>query len=229
MVNNARRNVLYCFSPPVMLATCVIEVSLVAYVWWRYKSTVEARLVSLILIFLATFQLAEYLICGAAPGSVQWARAGYIAITLLPPLGLHLITRLTKGNYYLLVMAAYGLAGGFILILARLTLTPVCCGNYTIFIFPHGFDHPYTAYYFSLLAVALIVAGRGLATAAPRATRALKALIAGYLIFIVPTGVVVFLDPALVGGIPSIMCGFAVAFALILVFGVLPYASKPTD
>jgi hypothetical protein len=56
--------------------------------------------------------------------------------------------------------------------------------------------------------------------------RALYALIAGALTFLVPTAIVNLLDPMTVAGMPSIMCGFAVLFAVILVGLVLPWYHK---
>jgi hypothetical protein len=51
---------------------------------------------------------------------------------------------------------------------------------------------------------------------------ALKFLAIGYLAFIVPTTAANLIDPTTLAGIPSIMCGFAVILALVLVLGVLP-------
>ncbi len=51
---------------------------------------------------------------------------------------------------------------------------------------------------------------------------AVRALILGYLVFLVPTAISNTVEPSSRAGIPSIMCGFAVIFALILVIYVLP-------
>ena len=82
-------NSLHCFSPPVMLATFLIEISLAVYVTWRYQLTAVTRLATAILFFLALFQLAEWNVCEGSFGidSLGWSRLGYIAITMLPPLG----------------------------------------------------------------------------------------------------------------------------------------------
>jgi len=47
----------------------------------------------------------------------------------------------------------------------------------------------------------------------------------GYLVFLVPTALAYSVSPATRRGIPSIMCGFAVLFALILTLYVLPLAA----
>src|SRR5277367_5386860 len=84
-----------CFSPPVMLATLVIESLLAIYTLWRYQMTVVARLIVVAVLALATFQLAEFHVCtGFGLAAEHWSRLGYIAITLLPPLGLHILHQL---------------------------------------------------------------------------------------------------------------------------------------
>ena len=53
-----------------------------------------------------------------------------------------------------------------------------------------------------------------------------KSLMFGYLVFLIPTATVNYIKPETRAGIPSIMCGFAVFFALILAFKILPLAAK---
>src|SRR5438105_4564330 len=89
----SRRNTqLNCFSPPIMVATMVIEACLAVYTLWRYKLNDLTKLVTLMLLALATFQLAEYFVCtGSDSIGVPWSRIGFVAITALPPLGLHIV------------------------------------------------------------------------------------------------------------------------------------------
>ena len=84
---------LYCFSPAVMLATLTIEIILAIYTFWKYKLNAMTRIVIMLLICLALFQWAEYNVCEGAIflDNLGWAKLGYIAITMLPPLGIHLI------------------------------------------------------------------------------------------------------------------------------------------
>src|SRR5664279_5279073 len=82
---------LNCFSPPVMIGTMVIESFLAMYTVWRYKMTTVTRLITTMLLCLATFQLAEYSVCTGLGGlhAQDWSRLGFVAIAALPPLGLH--------------------------------------------------------------------------------------------------------------------------------------------
>ncbi len=69
---------LYCFSPPVMLVTLVMEVGFAVYMLWRYTLTPISRLIVALLLLLAGFQGTEFLLCGglAVQGGV-WSRVGY--------------------------------------------------------------------------------------------------------------------------------------------------------
>lgn len=217
-----------------MIATFIIEIACAVYVLWRYKLTPVTRLVALILVGLATFQLAEYNICEGAWGvdSLTWARIGYVAITLLPPLGLHLATRLTGQRQPMLLGLAYGAAAAFSLFFLFVGYglqAGQCLGNYVIFSTAPWAVAPYAIYYYGLLFVGVGYALKaGKTMKAKNKRRALYALMAGYLAFIIPTTAVNIVDPETIAGIPSIMCGFAVLLALVLTFVVLPryYAKR---
>lgn len=229
-----KKDKLYCFSPPVMLATFIIEIACAVYVLWRYKLTPVTRLAALVLVGLATFQLAEYNICEGAWGvdSLTWARIGYVAITLLPPLGLHMATKLTGQKQPVLLSVAYGAAAVFsffFLFVGHGLQSEQCLGNYVIFKTATWAIMPYAVYYYGLLMLTVGYAWQAARNISKsNQKRALYALAVGYLAFILPTTAVNIVDPVTIAGIPSIMCGFAVLLALILTFFVLPryYSSK---
>jgi hypothetical protein len=228
---NKRRNTLYCFSPPVMLATFAIEIGLAVFTIWRYRLSTTARLVLAVLGFLALFQLSEYFVCGGSGlDAMQWSRTGYAAITMLPPLGLHLLHVLAGRKQRRLVSLAYVTAAGFIsffLLHEQAFSGHVCAGNYVIFQLVPLATNLYAAYYYGWLLTAMLLGARWLDTLTkPAMRRAVQGLLVGYLVFLVPTGIATVLNPAVLSGIPSVMCGFAVLFALILVFYVLPQAAR---
>lgn len=220
---------MFCFSPPVMLATFIIEISLAFFTVWRYKMSTSVRLATLLLVFLATFQLAEYMVCvGLGLGSMDWARIGYVAITALPPLGVHLAFSLAGKRNVPIIAGAY-IAGalfmGYFLFATDVFTGSQCLGNYVIFQMGGFAARLYTLYYYGLLLLAIGVSLR-LAAYVPKRRRALEAFVAGYVLFMLPTTVVNTLNPDTIKGIPSIMCGFAVLLALVLVFWVLPMSEK---
>lgn len=218
---------LYCFSPPVMIATFIIEIASALYVLFRYKLTPVSRVVVALLVGLATFQFAEYNVCEGAWGldSLTWARVGYVAITALPPLGIHLITNLSGKRKPLLVAAAYATGAIFAFIfmfVGQGMLGEQCLGNYVIFKIAPWAALPYVLYYYGWMLI-----GTGYAVwlgqkAKKNIRAALYSLAVGYMAFIIPTTTVNLLDPATASGIPSIMCGFAVILAIVLILKVVP-------
>ena len=223
-----KSNRLYCFSPPVMLATFIIEIACAVWVLFRYKLTPVTRIAAAILVCLAVFQLAEYNVCEGAWGvnSLMWARIGYVAITLLPPLGIHLTATLAGRKPRWLLALAYGSAAVFaaiFLFVGHGIESQECLGNYVIFMIAPWASLLYGVYYYGWLlatvAYALLLA-RKMHMAHHR--RAIRFLALGYVAFIAPVTAVNIIDPATLTGIPSIMCGFAVILALILTLLVLP-------
>lgn len=220
---------MFCFSPPVMLATFIIEIALAAYALWRYKMSHTIRLVVVLLVFLATFQLAEYMVCGGlGVSSMDWARIGYVAITALPPIGVHLAFTLAKKRNVPIVAGSY-VAGaifmGYFLFATDVFTGSQCMGNYVIFQLGTVAAQLYTVYYYGLLLLTIGVSLQ-LAARVPKRKRALEAFVVGYVLFMLPTTIVNTINPETIKGIPSIMCGFAVLLALVVVFWVLPATEK---
>jgi hypothetical protein len=228
-----------CFSPPVMLATLVIEFSLAIYTVWRYKLDAITRLITVMLVGLATFQLAEYFVCtGIGSMAVPWSRVGFVAITALPPLALHIMHLLAGKKELRLVYAAYVAMAGY---MAYFLLAPhaftghQCTGNYVIFQFTHNVTGSYSGYYFGWL-----LAGIGLGfrwanqlrdkgKSAIRQLQSVQGLILGYLVFLVPSAMAMTVKPEVRRGIPSVLCGFAILMALIMALYILPRAAETKE
>lgn len=219
------RDKLFCFSPPVMLATFVIEIVLAVYAVVKYKMTTVVRIAVLILVALASFQLSEYMICGGLGWTyADWAKYGYIAITLLPPLGIHLLMAIAKKKQSALLISAYATCAIFV---AFYIFNPnaingqACYPNYAVFYTNTELAHWFTAYYYGWLFVGIYLAlhwGIG----KPKKRKALHWLMIGYLTFLLPTIFFNLINPSTIRAIPSIMCGFAVLLAVIIVAFVLP-------
>mgnify|MGYP003616898950 CR=1 FL=1 len=198
----------------------------------RYRHTLLVKLVATMMVALAVFQLAEYNICEAAFGldSVTWARIGFVAITVLPPLGIHILTTISKRPMRGLVVGSYSVMVVFMMIFALANhgiSNAVCGGNYVIINALPQADVWYSLYYYGLEIVASVVAF-SLARREKSATRrkALYGMLAAYLVLLIPTTTVNIIYPYSVEGIPSIMCGFAVFTALIVSLYVLPRSQK---
>lgn len=210
-----------------MIATCVIEFSLFIYTLVRYKMSTVTRLAAATLLLLGIFQLSEFNVCGLSgtDAAAIWSRVGYAAITLLPPLGMHLIRVISGRGSRLGVALAYASGLAFALTFglnAGAFQGHVCAGNYAIFHLRSPLGGMYFAYYYGWLIIGVMQSMYFSLKATQKVREALIMQASGYLSLLLPTGIVNTLNPQTIAGIPSIMCGFAVIYALILSFGIVP-------
>lgn len=225
-------NKFYCFSPPVMLATFFIEFGLLFYMLWRYKLTTLTRLATIFLASLGTFQLAEYMICGGLGlDHVGWVQLGYAAITLLPALGLHMVSVIAKQNVRVrpLLVLAYATTAAYVAYFVTVgpsIITHQCAPNYAIFNLSGDGYLYYGTFYYGWLLITIALATYW-ARKFTKQAAALRWMAGGYAVFIVPTSIANIVSPATISAIPSIMCGFAVLCALILTWRVFPLAKVP--
>ena len=218
-----KSHTLYCFSPPVMVATLIIELGLAIYTFFRYRRGLFGKVAAAILAVLALFQLAEYQVCDNQD-AMFWSRLGLSAITLLPVLVLYLISLISKKEHFLklgYVVVAIFLA--FFLLAPKETISSLCGGNYVIFSGPDALYQFYAAYYFGFLMLGIWESVEAL----NRTSRlifhsVLKWIVVGYLSFMLPMGIAYAIYPPARSAVASIMCGFAVTFALILTFQIVP-------
>lgn len=215
-----------------MFATMFIEVALAIYTVVRYKMTEVTRLITVTLVVLASFQLCEFFVCtGSISHAPVWSRLGFAAISMLPPLGVHIMHVLAGKKDRKLVWAAYATMAVFVaffLVGDNAFFGYKCTGNYVIFQVAYGWGGWFTGYYYGWLAISfgfgmrwaneLMAKGK----AAYKQLQTVRALMIGWLVFIVPTVIANSIKPQVGRAIPSVMCGFAVLFALILGFYILP-------
>lgn len=219
---------LYCFSPPVMIATFLFEIFSVLYIIWRYKLNLATQIIIAILVNLAIFQYAEYRICDG--GDISWAKIGFIAISFLPPLGIHLASVIAKKNTkYISLIYSLAVLFSLFFLLTPTIKAQVCGGNYVIFEYAKS---PlalilYPLYYYSLTLIGMILSFKWAQDKKNIKTKtALWSLGIGYSAFLIPTTTVNILAPETTQAIPSIMCGFAVLLAIMLVWKVAPNSSS---
>ena len=222
-----------------MIATATIEIGLLFYTLWRYKMDVLTRLVVACVFALTVFQISEYNVCtGHGIDAGSWSRLGYVAITALPPIGLHILHVISGKPGRRLVAASYLTMVGFIayFLTSSMAFTGYqCTGNYVIFQIGIRSSIAYGLYYYGWLLTAMYLGARW-ANQMMRAglsshdgLQAIRAMIVGYLVFLVPTALAYSVSPSARRGIPSIMCGFAVLFALILTLYVMPLIADKRD
>jgi hypothetical protein len=219
-----------------MLATLTIESALTAYTVWRYRLNSVTKLIVVTLICLATFQLAEYFVCtGYGLKAEEWSRLGFVMITALPILGIHIMHKIANKQSKQLVYTAYATMASFVVFFLTYRSAFIghqCTGNYVIFQMGPSVGGAYAVYYFGWLAIGIAIGikwANELKAKGPKFRKRLemtRALIVGYLVFLVPTALAMMIKPQFRQGIPSVMCGFAVLFALILTLYILPRATK---
>jgi len=223
MLDKKDRSKLYCFSPEVMIITFLIEMASAIYIYIKNSTGVFNRLVVAMLIMLAAFQLAEYQICdGNNP--MFWTRIGFVAITLLPALGLHMVSTVTGKTSYVklgyVAMVVFALIFAFI---PKSITNYHCGGNYIIFTSQESLSWIYGIYYFGFLLLAVWEAYERIKE---KFSHILLWIMIGYASFMVPMGIIYIISPSARSAVPSIMCGFAVLFAIILVVKVVPEYQK---
>lgn len=213
-----------------MLATFVIEIVFAIYVVWRYMFTPITRLIVTLLVLLAAFQGTEFLLCGGfAVSGGTWSRIGYGAITLLPPLGIHLTYLLANKKPRAVVAFGYlscvAFFGYFVFVTQAIS-GHTCYANYVTFDTADGSTFPYTLYYYGWLFIGTFLTFTWAPSLDKRRRAALYSLMAGYLALLVPTTTVTVLWNDSLAGIPSIMCGFAIILAGLLTLKVAPESIK---
>lgn len=229
MFKNKNRLPFACFSPPVMVATFIFEFVSMLYVFYRYKLNSKTRIVAALLLCLSIFQLAEYMVCQKSSIAEISSRIGYVAITFLPVLGLHLLGDFTKNKNKRIITASYALAlfiSGYFLIHPESFKSYECTGNYVIFQIGQVQAWVYSAYYFGLLLYTLISAVALSKKSNKKVKSAINWLITGYLVFILPVAIIIILHPDSRRAVPSILCGFAILLAIILVAKISPKILK---
>ena len=212
-----------------MIATFVIESVLLIYTVVRYRMSTLGRLVAATLAFLAIFQFAEYHVCGHSFIPASWSRIGFVSITMLPPLGMHLIQEIIGKKSKAQLALVYGSAFAFAAVFGLNPATfegHVCAGNYAIFQLESPIGGLYFFWYYAVLFWGIAAAWIAAQKAKPNIRKALYLQIIGYISFVLPTSIVNAINPDTMVGIPSIMCGFAVTYALILTFGIVPLVLK---
>lgn len=219
------KNTFYCFSPEVMLVTFIVEFALAVYIFVKHKMSNFNRAAVMLLTFLGLFQLAEFQICQGM-GSDLWLKIGFMSITILPVIGLYMISEIT-GKKDILKLG-YMIA---LLYMMYFALAPnsvdgaYCGGNYIIFHSPESVYSFYGFYYFGFLLFGIWEAWEGI-KANKEARKILSWFIAGYVSFMAPMGIVYIFSEQARGAVESIMCGFAIILAFIIAFRIVPLYKK---
>lgn len=224
-----RKGKVGCFSPEAMMITMLVEFIGAIWVAARYRLNKVGWLTVGLLVFLGTFQLAEFVMCeNLSLKDHALAQIGYMSITMLPPLGVSLAMAIAKKKSLIGQIIMYVLCLGFVIYWGFFQFSidgEKCYGNYVFIEAGNDAMWMYGTYYYVLLAIGTVLSLYwSFKTDDKRQAWALRWLTVGYVVFIMPTIIVAIIDPHVDNSIPSVMCGFAVMLALVLIFAVIPLA-----
>ncbi len=218
---------LYCFTPLVTLATCIIEIALALYSLYRYRKTLFGK-VSIILLFaLASFQLAEWMVCKGGGSMDFWMRLGFIGTVIMPALGMHLIHIVNDKKYKWLTVFSYIVAALVSLLIFFYNgheFDYLCTGKFVTFQLGTAISFVYFLEYTLFTSLSLLILIVNILRKGERAHRRLNLMmLLAFSVFSVPSFVMHIVTKTIGGGsLPSITCGFAIVTAIILVAKILP-------
>ncbi len=212
-----------CFTPTVSFSIFVIEWILGFLVLSRRPSgrfREAYNIAALLLFFLGFYQFTQFMFCTS--GDYQlWGTAGFLTYTFLPAMGVHFAYSLAgkwKGSLY----GLYFLPAAFSLI-AGLTpgfVSVAGCSRYFITA-RHSWDGLvvwlYVLYYFGfILYTAYFYIAESEKMRKDR--KILRAGFLGIMAFTIPTFVLITVFPALNIMFPSVLCEFALLFAIFIFY-----------
>lgn len=212
----------YCFTPPVSFATFIVEFAFAFYVFFKYKATPFSRLCIITLICLGLFQLSEFMIC-KTPYIDPALKMGYISITLLPALGLHIISIITKRwkpLVYLAYIAAAGLCTAAVFV-PNVAFIASCQPHYVEIASNSLFGFLHSLYYGIFMFLGIFALWRSIVKHIGDSNQE-KWMITSYLVFVIPALLLSYLKLIAHLATASVMCGFALITAIIFVFVIIP-------
>ncbi len=169
----------------------------------------------LLLFFLFIYQLFEFLICYAGLTFSFMVYLSFVAITFLPPLGLHIVLEyfFTKHKlYYLLYLPAILILTYYLTMLHQFEVMK-CTVIYVVFNYPLGFLYG-VLYYSPVLMVMIFLfieyrEGKNIEKKAQS-----KLLLYGYISTFIPMSAAVFFYPDATLFIESVLCKLALILAV---------------
>jgi hypothetical protein len=223
------------YSPILAAVTGIFEAGAAAWIFIG-RGAGRRRILfpaGLILLLLAGYQFAEVTIC-RSPEHELWTQLAFLDITWLPPLGLWLgyqigAPRMRWLRTAALADMALALSLSAWIIAAPAAITRSVCQMVIARYFPTAaFDIAYGSFYQLSLLLTVFAGAAAMSVLGEAAARKHWAnLQTGLLGFLFPALAVRILIPETEGILPSVMCHFAIALAVSLVFVVLRERSLP--
>lgn len=207
-----------CFTPTISFTIFAIEwiLGFIVLSWMPKKGNVRAvyGLAAVILFVLGFYQFTQYMFC-ISGNFILWGTIGFLTYNFLPAIGVHFGHSLLKKKSNIVWIYVIPIVFSFIAILTPNFVSMGSCDRYYITVEHSWHDTMsllYGAYYFGFIAYMIYLLNFELKKSKSDSA-ALVGLI-GILSFTIPTFILVIIFPALNIAFPSILCEFALLFAI---------------
>jgi len=211
------------YSPILAVVTAAFEVTVAV---WALRGPGERSIIrttSVILLLLAAYQIAEVAICANVTAAGFTPRLAFIIVTWLPALGWLLIAQLLRrrsrtftGSAYAMLAAAAGIVV-WIVVDRSFASASVCNAVYARYTHAMPRFSVYSSFYCLGLLGMTVFSGYGAMTCRdPRRQRQLLAVFVGTVAFLALALLTSQFVPPARGALPSIMCHYALLFAVAL-------------
>ena len=210
------------YSPTLSIVTAALELLAAGWTLRAYGRRSVRIPVALMFLFLAGYQLIEVFVC-ADPSSVFLARAAFVDVVWLPPLGLLFLLRLGRPARRIWTWLVYGTLGLAGVISVWVTVDPtfvtgtVCQAVIAFYTHPTSGIELYGMFYHSGLWAMMAGGIRVILKAEDPVDRAHAAdFVMGTVGFVVLALTTEVVFPGTRNATPSVMCHYAIILALFL-------------
>ncbi len=212
-----------CFTPAVSLLTFFIEIFLAGFILYLNPKNRINQVSAAILFFLGAYQFTEFGLCTAGD-PFFWGRLGFIFYTTLPALAVHWVFALRKSKKT--VWPVHFISGAFIVyaLVASNFIKSAECGRYFIQVLHNWLPVFYLPYFLYYTLFIVIPAGMMMKWAIEENNKDKRKMylwgFIGVISFTFPTFFLLLLLPELNLMFPSVLCQFALLFAIAVVYVV---------
>ncbi|MBS3076363.1 hypothetical protein J4481_01320 [Candidatus Pacearchaeota archaeon] len=213
-----------CFTPAVSLSIAIIEWILTTIILIFFKRTNFRMYFAWIIYVLGFYQFTEFMLC-TSNNAFLWAKLGFITYTLLPALVLHSVLRISGKNMKVFGIYLIPFAFSLLAIINSNFITGAKCTAVFVQVRLALIENPgllqssvswiYMAYYFGFIVLALAFILKDYLHQKNKIKRKIRIIaFIGTIMMLVPTLLLMVVLPHFNAGFPSVLCGFALFFAI---------------
>jgi len=196
----------------------------VAVIAFKSKGRKSIRYTSAVLLMLlASYQILEIVICSISQNNLLLSQLAFMVIIWLPPIGILLISYLFPIKKKLVFRYSLFLFGLSLLMVFRILLDQNFVNQTVCSVVLARFSNPkiiyivYSVLYQSGLLSMLFLSASGVINSKDHLQRKLLGqILLGSMAFIIPALITVITVPVTKGALPSIMCHYALFFAIFI-------------